>query len=359
MSITEPTTPPAPTTDQAEGPSTFLAFEQLKESSEGNQPIWSKTEVSLSIETPFTQKDMLAVEYFSSEISKIAEVPPVQISSGAGPFDIKLYFLPKNRWYEIDMDSPQIQQMSGYTKYAYRESVLESAIVVVDDDLDQLERNRTIVHELVHAYGLGHHECKGGLMYGGKDYDPSWKFSSYDVSLMSAWYSGGLSGFVDIPCPKVAWSPVVAPGSSTVVWCETSGKKCYDVSDTNGPDITNGPSWWRSGNNLSTYDPDLFVQVRVNGRILLCELSAQANEVSPCEEGADKTISSPNWWYDGSTVFDYNPTTHKTFILDSRRLLCEIPKGGRAPCQFTDGFSITKVDVYTDGTSVYNTIDGN
>jgi hypothetical protein len=256
------------------------------------------------------------------------------------------------------MDSPEMESVSGYTKTTFSDKKLLSAIVVVDDSLSQVARNRTLVHELLHAMGLGHNSCQGSMMYGKSGYDPDWKLSRYDATIFQAWYSPDPYATLELlPCPAVVWDTVRVQDEdpNTTIWCARSTNECFTVSPTTGPDLANGPSWWRTAAGVSRFDPAKFIQLNFNGISLVCEQPRPMLPYGSCTVKSGSPTAS--YWYDGKVVYTYDPTKFKAYSVDNRRLLCVLPSAAvpYAPCQFTEGSSVSVPDMYTDGTSVFKT----
>jgi len=294
----------------------------------------------------------------SSKLSSLA--PSLSLVKVEGSADIEIHYLPKSRWSEIGMDSPDMGEVSGYTQTSFDGETILSAVVVIDDSLTQLGRNRTLVHELVHALGLGHNSCQGSLMYGKTGYDPNWALSRYDATIFSAWYSSDPgSALESLPCPAVQWDSVnvLDAGLDSAIWCSRSSTECYTVSPKTGLDPSAQPSWWRTDGGLSRNDPSRYVQLDFKSILLVCELPRPLAPFGPC---AFQSGGSAPYWYDGSVIYTYDPTKFKAFAVDGRRLLCELPSATRpyAPCQFTEGSTVVSVEMYTDGKAVYKTPPG-
>lgn len=346
---------PAPTTSvtQTDGPSTVVAFSELYK--DNSRPKWDAVNVSIRLATTASALDLRMVEYVSNTLAPLPNVPRLYTTDANA--DIELHFLPKSRWAEIDMDSPEQDVMRGYTKYEAVAGAMQKAVIVVDESLSQLDRNRTIVHELLHAYGPGHHSCRGAMLYGSTGYDPNWKLQSYDLALMSAWHATDpFAVLQDLSCPPVIWEQVSITSSAKSeepVWCQLESNECFAVSPSTGPRIDEGPTWWRTQNGVSRYDPSRFVQLNANGAVVLCDIPGSVGAIVACEQDANRSIQNPNWWYDGSVLFDYDPRTHIAFSVDGLRLLCEIPHDGIGPCQFTERATLTGVDMYTDGKNIF------
>lgn len=344
--------------DSPLGPATPAAFSEMLRPG-GLRTRWLKSQVSVSFETTPTDSDLYVFEESAKKLASLA--PGLSLVRTTSAADIEIHYLPKSRWAEIGMDSPDMGEVSGYTQTTFDKETILSAVIVIDSDLGQLGRNRTLVHELVHSLGLGHNTCQGSLMYGQSGYDPNWVMSRYDETIFSAWYSTDPGATLEsLPCPPVQWDSVnvVDSGADQTIWCSRSSSECFAVSPFGGLDPSATPAWWRTEGGLSRSDPSKYVQLNFKSVLLVCELPRPLSPYGACTTQADQR-SAP-YWYDGSVIYTYDPTMFKAFSVDGRRLLCELPSPGTpyARCQFTDGSSVTVAEMYTDGATVYKNPPG-
>ena len=365
----QPTTPatsspslsalPAPV-DSPLGPSTPTAFNEMLRSG-SLRTRWMSFPVSVSFKTPPTADDLSVLRDSFAKLGSLS--PKVSLTTASSDANIEVYYLPKSRWHEIDMATAEMDTVSGYTQTTFDGENILSALIVIDDSLDQLGRNRTLVHELVHALGLGHNTCQGSLMFGGSGYDPSWEFSEYDSTIFRAWYSDDPGAtLLPLPCPAVQWDVVnvrSTSGPTTTVWCQQNSNECYEVSPVSGPKLTAGPSWWRTEGGVTRQDPSRYVQLNFNGLALTCDLPAPLAPYGRCSrsDAAPPTPVNVSHWYDGKVIFTYDPSLYKAYSVENRRLLCTLPTPSvpYAPCQFTEGSQVSSADLYTDGQSLFKT----
>lgn len=351
------------------GPDTFAAFAEMQQDDPGSaRPRWGVSQVSVAFTTAPTPEDKAALASLNDSLRALPGVPV--FTSVASAADVTVYFLPKSRWAEIDMDTVEMATINGYTRTSYQDGRLLEAVIVVDSTLDQTLRNKTLVHELVHALGLGHHSCAGGMMFGGSSYDPSWFFNAYDLTMIEAWYSDDPSRVLDpLPCPAIQWDVVRASTETgnKVLWCQKGAPDaatlpvqfCFEVSPVSGPLQTPEQTWFRAADGgVSAHDPERLMRVQFEQQRYLCEKPTASKRYAPCEKDARRVVSRTDAWFDGNKLTIYDPQRYLAFSFEGRRLLCEKPTPSTpyTPCQFTEGSTITSVDLYTDGTKVYEDI---
>jgi len=358
---TAPATPATPATQppfserQGPGPGTEAAFDELRGAEDGRIVRWRRPTLTVSVSGAATIDDLATLDAAIAAFADLPGVPKiVRVDRADGDIDVN--FLEKDRWAEkmegVDVDDT----VDGQARYVHEDGVIRDATVVVDTASNQYQRNRTIVHEMLHALGLGHHSCRGGLLYGGDEYDPQWDLKAYDALLLQAWYrehGDEPDVGVDLPCPEVEWDSILFEGR--VLWCRTGGRDCYPVDARTGALTNEAPLWLGVDGGISDYDPDLFVKFRTEDGDVLCRL-ATVDGYQACKLGALRVVDDADRWLDGTTIYDYHPGTHIARFYEGRRLLCEKPSPGgpRTPCQFTSEAVLTSADLYTDGQFVYS-----
>lgn len=352
------TLPPRDTVPAAvgvSGPSASEAFVELRADEDGEIVRWYENLLTVGVAGAPTETDLYTLERYVETVADMAGVPELEIvDDGATDADIVVHFLPKDRWRDAIDDADVGPEVDGQARYRQVDGEITGVTIVVNSLSDQLQRNRTIVHEMLHAYGLGHHSCPGGLLYSGSDYEPEWRFSEYDRVLLAAWYTehaGEPQVATDLPCPAVVWRTVTFDG--TRLWCRRDSGACHEVDERRGVETSGDPFGWYVDGGIVLYDPNRYIAFSSKDGPVLCLLDDQAYR--PCQVDATREIERPDRWYDGKSLYDYNPETHLVRIFEGRRLLCEKPGANRTPCQFTEGQELTGVDVYTDGEFVYQT----
>lgn len=335
------------------GPNTVAAFVELRDEEDGEIVRWWESRLTVTVAGQPTPTDLHTLERYIESVAEVEGAPRLELVTAVDA-DIVVHFLPKDRWREVIGEAVVGVDVDGQARYLQVDGDITEVTVVVNSASSQLQRNRTIVHEMLHAYGLGHHSCPGGLLYGGSEYEPEWRLSEYDRVLLAAWYAehpGEPQVSQDLPCPALVWDTVTFEGAT--LWCRIGGGECFEVDTRNGIAASAAPAGWYTNGSITLYDPAKYVAfASENGRVL-CSLGEETYR--PCETGALREVTRPDRWFDGTSLYDYNPATHLVRIFEGRRLLCEKPGGNRAPCQFTAGSTLTGIDLYTDGEFVYDT----
>jgi len=341
-----------PPTSGPDGPGSALAFAELRADSDGRLVRWRRDVLTVAATGAPTPTDLDTLRAFAAGISGRTGVPRLDLVAGASA-DIVVHFLHRDAWREAIPDALADDDVDGQARYVQVDGTITEVAIVVDVASSQTQRNRTIVHEMLHAFGLGHHTCPGGILFGGSGYDPDWRLREYDLALLDAWHAphrGEPVIGVDLPCPPVRWDTVTFEGM--LLWCRTDASECYRVDDRDGVDVDAGPAGWRAGATISRHDPARFEAFTSDGLTVLC---TRGEGVRPCQTAAEREIIAPDRWYDGKYLYDHDPGRYIVLLLDGRRLLCRIPDDGRAPCQYTQGIELTATDLYTDGETVYDT----
>jgi hypothetical protein len=243
-------------------------------------------------------------------------------AGSAGPdTDVEVVFAPPGEWPVTPDDEPT--HVLGVTEARWSDGELIGAVVAVDSTIEQSLRNQTIVHELVHAIGVGHVACPTSIIHGGSGGSPTWVIGPLDEELVRTWYD-----------------PRLPPGASASVLATS-------IEGTPG-----GP----------TCEAVSFELVRTpagddGAEVLWCETGAGAQPCVAVDGLRDPPVApltDPVRWVLDRTVYDHDPTRYEAVQVEGRRALCELEGGNRRPCQFTDGPGpLTGVDFWTDGTFLY------
>jgi hypothetical protein len=337
------------------GPDTVVAFEQVRADERGRVVRWAKRSVSFALRGAANDVDVATLTAALGQLSAVEGLPELRLTD-EGTADVVFHVVPRDEWGALT-GSSFTDASDGLTSYKRDEMfALTSAVVVVNQASSQLQRNRTLVHELLHALGLGHHLCRSGMLYRDADYDPSWTLDSYDLALVEAYYpvSGVPRPPQSVPCAPLSWDSVMF--NTELLWCEHGGVECFRVDPYIGPLVDAGPAFWRSGGQLFDHDPALFESVMYEGVRVLCQVRAAGERVGGCSRTDGSTVATVELWFDGSVMYDYDPRTHQVFVVDGKRLLCGLPPpSGRAACQFTQGSTVGSADLFFDGVSLFET----
>jgi hypothetical protein len=319
-SSTAPAAAPSPETTAADAPTpgpgvSAAAAQALADAAtESGLVRWAGPEVTIAVAGTPTDRDIEVLDAAVAELASATGLDLQRVDAGA---DVTVTFAPRAEW-TLDAEPPESGHALGVTRARWGgDGLLRGADVAVDSTIGQAARNQAIVHELVHALGLGHIACATSIVHGTPAGAPGWVLTPLDREVLGAWYDADLAtgssaeeltGTLEVVDDGVACEPqafVAAETAEGTIWCEP----------------TLGPS----------------PCVRVDG-LGPAPLPPVAAEV----------------WMVDDVVYDHDPTRYEVFTFEGRRLLCELGDGARRPCQFTDGPGpLTGADVWTDGTSVH------
>ncbi|HEX9260507.1 MAG TPA: hypothetical protein VF855_13290, partial [Acidimicrobiales bacterium] len=282
---------------------------------------WPQTTLTVAWHGTVTPFDRKALEGFLQWVTSIPGVPAIGLGADNGDADIDLFVLPKEQWVPIVGDlPPDTSATTGLTRSRFTdEGVMRGADVVIDSTSDQATRNLTIGHELLHALGMGHHDCAGGLLYGGRDGSPSWTPEPFDTALVALTYErtipvGSSADSVaarltvtgnEPPCPVARYGRVRSP-QGELLWCVrgVDPAPCYLPSGDAEPDESRPPASWLSNETLTVYDPSRYVTVTTPDGPALCEVPKPRRRRSPCQRGENlATITRVDFWSDGTTIY--------------------------------------------------------
>jgi hypothetical protein len=317
----DPTTtaPDAPTTTAGNartgtGVSAAVAQAIADASSESGLVRWGGPQVTVGVAGAPTTRDL---EVLDAAAAELASASGLELSRVDGPGDITVTFAPRDEW-TLEPEPAETGHVLGVTRARWGgDGLLRGADVAIDAAIGQAARNQAIVHELVHALGLGHIACTTSVVHGGSSGAPGWTLTALDREVVAAWYDGDL----------------VSGSDADTVQGE------LEVVDTGAP-----------------CEPQVFVAAETAEGTIWCE---PALGPSPCVHvdglGPPPTAPlTPEVWMLDDVVYDHDPTRYEVFTFEGRRLLCELGDSSRRPCQYTDGPGpLTGADVWTDGTTVY------
>jgi hypothetical protein len=335
-------------------PGTRTALQQLASGEEGVIVRWNLPELTVSVSGDASAADMQVLAQAIADLREVDGVPVLRLQR-EDP-EIAIHFVPQTQWADILSSEDLEPGRAGWTEYRRdRRAQLIDAVVVVDSLSTQTQRNSTIVHELLHALGPGHHQCPTGALYDGNDYDPLWEINSYDRELLAAWYSNDPARIADIPCPEATWT--LTENDGQMLWCElTEGpyQPCWRTGDNGGAETGVPAQRWLRAGVIYDHDPLRYTRYNLDGRRVLCLLVEPGETASGCAYTEEAEFTEAELWHDGNTIYTYDPRVYVSYTFDDRRLLCEkAATGERARCQFTEGAVVDEVDAYSDGSYVY------
>lgn len=281
---------------------------------------WRKPTVTVSWVGEQSAADAAVLDSSARWLSSLSGLPRFLVVQGGNESDITFHRLMQSQWAGVVGEDHADGSTDGVTVATWTSAGdMRHADVVVDTESSQFQRNRTIVHEFIHAVGSGHHECPGGLVYGGRDYDPRWTPVAFDSVLLELLYNKAVPdaatasdaariaetlGF-SAPCPKVEYKTVSS--DTGVFWCQTSGdvRLCQATSDSVGPhDGATTLRWLRDG-VVYDYDPLVYTVFRYEKARLLCEIPKSDGPLAPCQKTAGSVVVVAELWTDGTSVFDH------------------------------------------------------
>jgi hypothetical protein len=320
---TEPTTTTTATAVVAVGDEVAGHF--LQTVADAGLRRWELDRVSFGWRGAPTAIDRRVLEDTLDVLRSVDGLPELVVMGDDQPADVPIHVVAPEAWADAlgdlygDVHTEDVGGLAGTRSVDGR---LEAAAIVVDATAEQTRRSRTIVHELFHALGVGHHDCATGIVYGGEDATPGWAVPDLDLAVVSLTYDRRLPAGLD--ADELAERLDRRAGE---------GPRC---------------------------DPPTFRTVLgPGGLVLWC--STAPTPAQPCQRAADNASGGPVpgaptvSWLSGDSLSDYDPTRFQAFSLDGQRILCELPGGGgRAPCQVTDGAVVERADWWTDGEYLYD-----
>lgn len=336
------------------------AFNTMMSASDGLRYVWRKTKVTIdgSGLNGGRNLEILKETIDSINALKYPNVPYLEVTDVPG--DVVLHSLKQTEWSSVLGSFAGKSGADGLTRTLWEDDgSLVKATIVVDSSSNQWQRNRTIVHELLHSLGLGHHRCPSGMLEESATYSPNWKLNSFDEILLRMHYASPEDLVVlsdtPVPCESVAWETINDSDSGLTLWCavEEDPRGCIQSSAVNAPSKEAPSIAWIVKGALLRYNPELYTAYSYESGKILCKntLVGQSYE---CSIAVDDTFDSVSLWMRDGAIYDYNIELYLRFEYNGSKLLCYIPSGGqRSECQYTEGNSIETVDAWTDGLRVY------
>lgn len=339
---------------------TNAAFNTMMSDSGGVRYIWDKAKVTIDGSGLGGGRNLEVLQETVAHINslKYPNIPLLEI--GYMPGDISLHSLEQTIWSSVLGTFEAKPKVDGLTRNVWDDDgSLVKSTIVVDSSSDQWQRNRTIVHELLHSLGLGHHRCPSGILEQSAVYSPLWKLNVFDELLLRMQYASArdlaiLSANPE-PCLKVLWETLNDSDRGSTLWCqvEQDPRKCVPVSPDSEPSGETSPVAWISDGALLYYDPQLYTGYTYESAKILCK-NTPVGSSRECSIAEDNTFGDVILWLRDNTLYDYNIERYLRFRYNGSKLLCYIPSVEvRSECQYTEGNSIDRVDAWTDGERVY------
>jgi hypothetical protein len=284
---------------------------------------WGAAQVRIMWSGPQSSADRSTLERAIAWLQTIEGVPELELVErtmvGAAA-EVVIHRADRSEWSALLGAVESRDSADGVTVTEWgADGALRSATIVLDDASPQYQRNRTIVHELIHAMGMGHHSCAGGLVYGGGDYSPVWEPSTFDTALVELLYNTALesgelyqavsprlvNGEGGPACPAVEWQSVTVKGAEDgSLWCQVGPdpRLCQEARDSTGPDRGAEVVAWLQQGTAYDHDPRLFITFSLDGARVLCE-KPDGSGRTPCEKTDNNTLTAPTMWTDGVELY--------------------------------------------------------
>ena len=277
---------------------------------------WEKTEVTYTWAKGATAQDRLVLAELVSWLNTIESMPDVREATPDVEADVVLRSINRSEWGSYDKTPGSYDGASGVTIAEWDgRGRMTRAEVLVDATNAQSQRNRTIVHEFMHALGVGHHSCPSGLVYGAGDFDPEWRTTEFDRQiLVLTYYQGFRTG-------------------------QTASDLAMRIEETSKEPKCGSPA---------------FETVEAEENLLWC---LRGEGVRPCQTANDQVppnvAGTPSAWVKEDVVYSYDPSLYIAFQTDEGRVLCKKPNNGRGDCQVTEGSFVATPTLWTDGETLY------
>jgi len=315
------TTAPATTTTAAPiavGADVAAAFEQTV--GEGLRR-WPDETVTIAWHGSPTERDRQTLNDFLTWLASLPRAPRLTLAADGSDADIDLHAIPKSEWTPVVGElPPDSATTTGLTRSTFAEDgTMRAADVAIDAGTDQATRNLTINHEVLHALGQAHHQCAGGLVYGGEEGSPSWTPTAFDAALLDLTYNRGIPGGAtadevaprlvvtgnDPPCPAARYEPV-SNVANQLLWCVRGldPAPCYVMTGDHEPAPADPVASWLGAGVLTPYDPSKFEAFTTPDGPALCERPQPGRRRNPCERGENLAgVARIDFWTDGQTVY--------------------------------------------------------
>lgn len=280
---------------------------------------------------------------------------------------VHMYSAPKAEWRAILGPGELTEEADGITRTIWEDDgTLMSAKVAVNSESYQWQRNRTIVHEFLHALGLGHHQCSSGILDDSSTYSPNWSLTKFDTRLIRMQYANSAE-LTELakdpePCLAVAWQTLNDTANQKVLWCaldeednspRASSQPCQYASGDVEPTVGAKPVAWVYSGSLYYYNPELYTRRTYKNKEILCAIKTE-NSYMECSVAVDNKFSEVTLWLMDEVLYTYNPELYTRFDYEGSSILCyKVNTNERQGCQYTDKSFIDVIDAWTDGVRIY------
>ena len=192
-----------------------------------------------------TAEDRALVAQTVAELNPL--IAPRKIVLDDARPNVVMHFVPKTDFASIldgvdfppDADGVTQPRVVGNDAHG---GIITGAQIAIDSAISQSGRNHVIAHELFHALGVNHSECKSSIMYptGGDDVSPLWSPSALDQKVLAILYRPEIepgmraaqvtarlapTAPTGAGCEPVAWQLIVDAGTSRPYFCHVGPER--------------------------------------------------------------------------------------------------------------------------------------
>lgn len=366
QSTTSTLRPPAELSAQTDNDSN-VAFTNMRKESDNTLRIWNTDSITVSVQGLQGGRNLKVLTDLIEVINGLGvyNIPVIIISEQASK--VHMYAASKSEWRTILGPGELKEEADGITRTVWEDDgTLVSAKVAVDSESYQWQRNRTIVHEFLHALGLGHHQCASGILDDSSTYSPNWSLTKFDIRLIQMQYANSTE-LAELaknpePCLTVAWQTLNDTANQKVLWCALgkesnslvlASQPCQYASGDVEPTVDAESVAWVYSGSLYYYNPELYTRRTYGDKEILCATKTE-NSYMECSVAVANKFTEVTLWLMNEVLYTYNPEMYTRFDYDGSSILCyKVNTSERQGCQYTDKSYIDVIDVWTDGAHIY------
>ena len=358
--------PPVELSTQTDNDSN-VAFNNMRKEADNILHRWNTDSVTVNVQGLQEGQNLKVITDLVEVINGLGvyNIPVIMLSEQTSK--VHMYSAPKSEWRAILGPGELKEEADGITRTIWEDDgTLVSAKVAVNSESHQWQRNRTIVHEFLHALGLGHHQCASGILDDSSTYSPNWSLTKFDIRLIRMQYANSAE-LAELakdpePCVSVAWQTLNDTANQKVLWCALSAEDnspvaasqpCQYASGDVEPTVDAKPVAWVYSGSLYYYNPELYTRRTYKNKEILCETKTE-NSYLECSVAVDNKFSEVTLWLMNEVLYTYNPELYTRFDYEGSSILCyKVNTSERQGCQYTDKSYINAIDVWTDGVRIY------
>lgn len=366
QSTTSTTSPPVELSAQTDNDSN-VAFNNMRKEANNILRRWNTDSVTVNVQGLQEGQDLKVLTDLIEVINGLGvyNIPVIVISEQTSK--VHMYSAPKSEWRAITGSGELHGEVDGITRTIWEDDgTLVSAKVAVNSESYQWQRNRTIVHEFLHALGLGHHQCASGILDDSSTYSPNWSLTNYDIRLIRMQYANSTE-LAELtrdpePCLPVAWQTLSDTANQKVLWCALdtesnspvlASQPCQYASGDVEPTVDAKPVAWVYSGSLYYYNPELYTRRTYGDKEILCATKTEKS-YRECSVAVANKFTEVTLWLMNEVLYTYNPELYTRFDYEGSSILCyKVNTSERQGCQYTDKPYIDVIDVWTDGAHIY------